>query len=856
MESSTNANTNINSHLLNDRTNAYVINLERDFLKKQNLEQNIKEKSIDTHLNIIFKKAVNGSDATALSKYSFKICPTWFDPDLKTGIRTGEIGCALSHYDCWLDFYNSNKPHALFLEDDVAFTDNFTEQYNNLLQYPDNTDIVYIKRKPLNADKETKYNSIFINSKTSYWLCGYLLTRKGVEQLLNTNYLQNVIVIDEFLPILYDSDYLQQYKKYYNDIHLTAYSLVDSFIDLVDGTFLKSSTFHSNYYEYESRFLALVSYKNCSFSTIDRFDQSCKKMSVNIKNIDFNNIINEINKIDDNKIIILADPHNSFILNNPAEIYLTNEDSVYSNFSDVVELLDKLENGELCFYGKNKYLKQIMQYGKNKYNNIDRDSIITTLEYSENKEYSVPKINSLLIHSKHNYFLLNNYENYFLNKILKNYGFTQNRKNNNELCTHKIRVNVMIYSDKYLQTLNYLEKIDYDVDLLDIYIYTNSTSLSVGLSELNNISGSGYNVIVLSEQDAYNQVYTYYTKYDYVWFIKSEYIIFEPSLLKDCICSNKTITSGIIRKKNDLFSNFWGNTDPNGYYKRSNDYIDILNQDIINIWNVPYISGNILFKSKIFKYPNLFKNVKYDDVDIALCANIRNKNESMYLLNQKLYGHVNEFPNAELNLHNWTEEKILHPDFYNFYYGNNIDLFTEIGSDIWSIPFFSSAFCDYLIKISEAKGDWSAGVYSETNKLDKRTNGVEEIPTQDIHLKQLDLHDFWTHVTNNYMKKILSHLYKYLTKEYNIAFIVKYDASPGGQRSLKPHHDSSVYTINIALNNSTEYKGGGVRFISKNLSYVNKTAGHMLLHPGRITHYHEALPITEGKRYVLVSFNQ
>ncbi len=250
---------------------------------------------------------------------------------------------------------------------------------------------------------------------------------------------------------------------------------------------------------------------------------------------------------------------------------------------------------------------------------------------------------------------------------------------------------------------------------------------------------------------------------------------------------------------------------------------------------------------------------------MALCANVRDKNESMYLFNKKKYGNIVQ--NSDIVLPQsspstivsrnieWTEDKILHPDFYDFLYNNNTNIFSEIGPDIWSIPFFTPEFCKHLIELSEEKGEWSAGVYADPNQTDTRVGKIEEIPTQDIHLKQLGLHDFWTNVTNKYMKKLLSHLYKYLTKDYHIAFVVKYDYSPGGQTSLKPHHDSSVYTINVALNKHTEYEGGGVRFLSKNVTYLNKKAGYMLLHPGRITHYHEALPITGGKRYILVSFN-
>jgi len=30
--------------------------------------------------------------------------------------------------------------------------------------------------------------------------------------------------------------------------------------------------------------------------------------------------------------------------------------------------------------------------------------------------------------------------------------------------------------------------------------------------------------------------------------------------------------------------------------------------------------------------------------------------------------------------------------------------------------------------------------------------------------------------------------------------------------------------------------------------------GWALIHPGRLTHLHEGLPVTKGKRYIMVSF--
>ena len=84
-------------------------------------------------------------------------------------------------------------------------------------------------------------------------------------------------------------------------------------------------------------------------------------------------------------------------------------------------------------------------------------------------------------------------------------------------------------------------------------------------------------------------------------------------------------------------------------------------------------------------------------------------------------------------------------------------------------------------------------------------------------------------------------------------FIVRY--KPDEQPSLRPHHDSSTFTINIALNQvGVDYEGGGCRFIRYNCSVLDLTPGEMLMHPGRLTHYHEGLPTTKGTRYIMISF--
>ena len=94
--------------------------------------------------------------------------------------------------------------------------------------------------------------------------------------------------------------------------------------------------------------------------------------------------------------------------------------------------------------------------------------------------------------------------------------------------------------------------------------------------------------------------------------------------------------------------------------------------------------------------------------------------------------------------------------------------------------------------------------------------------------------------------------YKVVPKGTNISFVVKY--SMDGQKHLRPHHDASSYTINVALNDQSEYTGGGTHFIVNDYKKIGAPIGTMLIHPGRCTHYHSGLPITSGERYILVGF--
>nr|QBK89144.1 MAG: 2OG-Fe(II) oxygenase [Mimivirus LCMiAC02] len=173
--------------------------------------------------------------------------------------------------------------------------------------------------------------------------------------------------------------------------------------------------------------------------------------------------------------------------------------------------------------------------------------------------------------------------------------------------------------------------------------------------------------------------------------------------------------------------------------------------------------------------------------------------------------------------------------------------FKEPIRDLFDFMFFTKRFCKDLIEVSDIYGNWSDG-----ENADKRLGGgYENIPTRDIHLKQMGLADQWKFILDNYISKLASHYYSYFrTNKTNIVFVVKY--SMDGQKKLQPYHDSSSYSVLFTLNK--DFEGGGTHFIRQNYKTSNVPIGNCSLHPGKLTHYHEGLAITSGERYIMVAF--
>ena len=81
-------------------------------------------------------------------------------------------------------------------------------------------------------------------------------------------------------------------------------------------------------------------------------------------------------------------------------------------------------------------------------------------------------------------------------------------------------------------------------------------------------------------------------------------------------------------------------------------------------------------------------------------------------------------------------------------------------------------------------------------------------------------------------------------------FLVRYDAQ--AQASLPTHTDQSLLSFTIALNDPSEYVGGGTFFRGLGKAVDAPAAGHAVLFPGKVEHGGQV--ITKGVRYIIVLF--
>lgn len=352
------------------------------------------------------------------------------------------------------------------------------------------------------------------------------------------------------------------------------------------------------------------------------------------------------------------------------------------------------------------------------------------------------------------------------------------------------------------------------------------------------------------------------TSCQYLFSVDAYVHLEEPETLKLLMEQNRTVIAPMVARPNQYWSNFWGALSDNGYYARSPDYMDIVGYKKVGLWNVPYINSVYLIHGALIeKLQDAFTRAEVHDPDMHFAENLREKGIFMYLSNMRYWGHQVNYDNYETShLHNdfyeivnnpydW-EKKYMHPNYSTSLQEDAV--IAQPCPDVFWFPIVSHTFADHLVEEMENYGKWSGG----KNEDPRLAGGYENVPTVDIHMNQIGFEQHWLHFLKKYVLPLQQKVftgYFHDPPHAIMNFVVRY--KPDEQPLLRPHHDSSTFTINIGLNTpGVDFTGGGCRFIRYNCSVTSTRKGWMLMHPGRLTHYHEGLRTLSGTRYIMVSF--
>lgn len=68
-------------------------------------------------------------------------------------------------------------------------------------------------------------NSNLVYPDYTYWTLGYIINKQGALKLLNTNPLNKLLPVDEFLPIMFDKHPREDWKNHFPNRDLIAVSV-------------------------------------------------------------------------------------------------------------------------------------------------------------------------------------------------------------------------------------------------------------------------------------------------------------------------------------------------------------------------------------------------------------------------------------------------------------------------------------------------------------------------------------------------------------------------------------------------------------------------------------------------------
>ena len=329
--------------------------------------------------------------------------------------------------------------------------------------------------------------------------------------------------------------------------------------------------------------------------------------------------------------------------------------------------------------------------------------------------------------------LFNNHTNYLLKTWLPNYQYCGLKKQINEY--PDIYIFSYIPDDIYnIETfIKNILSFEYPKEKIILHL---SCDFNIDVKQF-----SAYKKFIIDNTDKQEQI----IRDNSIQKAKEEgcyYLCIDPivhisdvNIITKLLSYDKDIISPLLKLPDKNWSNFWGDITCDGWYRQSFNYFDLLNNNHLGCWIVPYINHMYLIKNNCLeKLENSYSNgyMENKGCDMAFCENIYRNYLILHLCNEENYGYLKDHNNISENVIDINIESIYDyfkdkKSFSEKYfdqrfleiYNNKEYIFDEPILDVIQFPFVNNIFCKEIINICEKYGKWS-GATNEDIVLDMK----------------------------------------------------------------------------------------------------------------------------------------
>ncbi|CAB4806111.1 unannotated protein [freshwater metagenome] len=163
---------------------------------------------------------------------------------------------------------------------------------------------------------------------------------------------------------------------------------------------------------------------------------------------------------------------------------------------------------------------------------------------------------------------------------------------------------------------------------------------------------------------------------------------------------------------------------------------------------------------------------------------------------------------------------------------------TELGPEIFSVPFWSPAYCATVIRAAEAIGAFEEQPHDPVpgHEISLAVISPKLFQAVEIDLGVRiwpQLQTVWPYVDYHGLRDV---------------FVIKYEM--GVQENLRMHHDVAQVSASLKLNEG--YEGAMLDFPRQGVSNESTAVGDLVVFPSLVTHPHQATPLRRGVKYGLV----